>query len=72
MALHVIGVFSEFISYQHFPMTFPLAKYLILLPLTPICVYKVHFNSSVSILIKNEWVLKNVLVLLRKDCEAVV
>lgn len=59
IVLLVIGVFSEFISYQHFPMTFPLAKYLTLLPPTPFCVYKVHFNSSVSILIKKKWIKKN-------------
>lgn len=51
-------------------MTFSLAKYLTLLPPTPFCVYKVHFNSSVSILIKNKWILKNVVALLIKDCEA--
>lgn len=50
----ILLVFAEFISYQHVPMIFPLAKYFTLLSPTPFPIYKVHFDSSVSILIKKK------------------
>lgn len=65
-------MFSEFISYQPIPMTFPLVKYLALPPPIPFCIYKFNFNSSVSVPIKKKGRKKNknVAALVRKDCKA--